>query len=284
MTEPLSERDAALRQAFVSLATADRFEAPKRARKRSLIAVVAFLVGGLLAGGAVSGAAFAVNAQSTAQSAVEGAAKGFVGTHGRLLGSPVAYRGTERIDLSLGSAPSSADQIVIGFACDQGGKYVIQLNGLATSAGTETCPSQTSGSTGTFAFEIPASGAGRHDISVVSHGRGYSLWASWVKEPPIPRPTADQNNAVADGIVTRAEYLAAWNGYLGCMAGKGFPLTNIPQTSNQIGGGIPDAAYNADRICYPLEYKEVDNEWAAEHAAEQQANPNWANDTYEGSN
>jgi hypothetical protein len=66
------------------------------------------------------------------------------------------------------------------------------------------------------------------------------------------------------------------------MAGLGHPISNVPQTTNEIGGAFPAAAYNADRICYPLEFSEVSGGWVTEHAAQEKTDKNWPNEAYRG--
>lgn len=287
MTEPISKRDIALRHMFVSLADAAPFGATRRRRKNRAIAIVALLLGGAVAGTAVSTAAFAATAQT--QAALPNATKALladvarmaVGTHGKLLGNPVSYTGTKSTNLKLGTAPAGADHIVIAFQCELGGTYAALLNAVPVPDSADICYVQKGESSGVNSRELSVSG-GTQTLSIRTNGKPYGMWASWVNESPIPDATDDQLNAVADGKVTRAEYLAAWNGYLGCMAGKGFAISNVSQSANGItGGAFPDEAYDADRVCYPLEYETVMSKWFGEHLADQKADPNWTNELYE---
>jgi hypothetical protein len=282
MTEQTTDRDTALRETFVSLATSAPYHASRWTRKRTAVAIIAFVAGGALAGGAVSTAAFAANTTNNTERLLAYMGESVVGTHGTLLGHPKFYAGTDAAALAFGKAPAGANHIVISFQCDEAGTFTPLMNGLTIpKAGGEMCTSASTDTSSPTGFEIAASGSGAHTLRIDSGGKRYSIWASWVKESPIPKPTADQDNAVADGVITRDEYLAAWNGYLGCMAGQGHPVSNVSQSTNEISTAFAEAGYNADRICYPLEFSEVSSLWGTEHAADETADKNWSNEPYQ---
>jgi hypothetical protein len=74
-----------------------------------------------------------------------------------------------------------------------------------------------------------------------------------------------QQEALADVVVTRTEYLAVWNRYLGCMRALGHPIDATTQTQMFVAVGIPGAAFEADARCYASEFQEVDGDWQTEH-------------------
>jgi hypothetical protein len=112
----------------------------------------------------------------------------------------------------------------------------------------------------------PTSGGGAHKVTIdTDPDMTHEVWTAWVKEPPLPDQSRQQQAELRDGVVTRQEYVAAFNRFLGCMAAGGHDVGGIEQRDQDVTFpmGIPDAANNDGtyETCYVREYREVDGQW-----------------------
>lgn len=82
--------------------------------------------------------------------------------------------------------------------------------------------------------------------------------------------SADQAEAMADGVVDRAEYRAGFARFQACMAESGYAVDVLDDS-----GTIIDARYLAeatddgtDARCYQTEFRDVDESWQVAHQDE----------------
>jgi hypothetical protein len=250
-----SRRDAELRRTLVAVARANTNLRVRPATRTVVAAIAAFALAGALSGGAVSAIAGTLGNQSSEIDSARSMVQSVVGTHGQLLGTPLSYSGHGSTVLDLGSAPATANGIAIAVDCIDRAPLFVTVDSADVSAGD--CE-------GTSGQEVVASAADKHLIKITSPGSNrYAVYASWVKEPPLPGPSAAQTAALSDGKVTRAEYLAAFNRYAGCMTAAGYPLQAVPDDYVYYPYAITDNAVSsgADARCYASEFKQVDSTW-----------------------
>jgi hypothetical protein len=119
------------------------------------------------------------------------------------------------------------------------------------------------------------SGGGPHIYTVTSSSASkYVIWLSWIKMPSLA-PSAAQRAALADGLVTRDEYVAAFNQYVGCMAAAGYPVSNISESASNIEYQASPAAVQAgaDNRCYLTQFKSVAGLWDTEDGGAHNVGP-----------
>lgn len=92
-------------------------------------------------------------------------------------------------------------------------------------------------------------------------------------EPTMParEPQAtwseEVKEALADGKVTRDEYVAGFQRFQACMTEKGYALVNVDQQSEIIDYSISTTAVDtgADVECYEPHFQALDAEWQVAH-------------------
>jgi hypothetical protein len=227
----------------------------RRKRHTFLASIAAFALAGALTGGAVSTVA-AVAGNNSEPSAAQNAAYGFVGSHGRLLGAPMTITDTTPTILDFGSAPAGATGLVIALDCYAANNIVATVHTKGDMSSGEC--------SGVGATEVTVTGPAKQKITVTpAKASKYTVWASWVKEKPLPGQSPQQKAALADGQVTHDEYVAAFNRYSGCLTAAGYPLgpvpTDTPYISYAVIGGAVDSG--ADASCYAAEFNGIDEAW-----------------------
>jgi hypothetical protein len=243
-------RDQALRAALV----ADVERSVRRRRWRlPAMGVGAFALAGALTAGALvsSGLLQQTASPQDAAAIVDTGAAGDV----TFLGSPVTRVADGPTSLQLPSRPAGARSITVGAQCGSG-HVTITVQGSRSEV--FDCSSTSIG------LPVPTASAPTVTFEP-THDAGITVWAAWTKPDPLPGPSLQQQLAMSDGIVTRSEYLAAWNRYLGCMQALGHPVGSPVQTSVIIATGIPGDALQADDRCEAAELSDVDGTWQTEH-------------------
>lgn len=249
-----SNRDAELRRLLVATADAP---APARPRRGLLAAALAgcVLLGGVA--GAVSATAVSQVSNGTDPSAT------WVLSSARpnsVLLSPVFHlAGSGDGSLQIGEAPVGASGVVIVTRCESAGSLDQVLDG--EWVGGVVC---NDGSSGGGGWVNRVEGGGQHllEINAASDAH-YQVWAAWVKEPPMPEASAQQLAEIADGVVTREEYLAAFNRFAGCLGAAGYDMSGFPQDDPILRYSIPGAAVSdgSDERCYIQQFEQVDLAW-----------------------
>jgi hypothetical protein len=267
------DRDRALRALLVD--TVERTpRRPRRWRVTTIAGAVVCVLGGAAAGGAITAAASpdpaAVEAQSRAATVVGGVGPSYL----RVVGTPVGRIGSSDESISVGPAPARADTFTWVATCRTGrGEVTERRSGAAAS--TVSC---TAGSTvsGTY----PASEVAGHRIRLAAAGDlGWTLSYGWLRTPPLPGASAAQDQATEDGVVTRSEYLAAFDRLQGCMTARGESLGRIPRSSLFVAPTAHDA-YVFD-WCSASEWSAVDTLWQDEHPAPASDDGSWGSQPYD---
>jgi hypothetical protein len=261
--EPTAQRDTELRRALVATAELARFSRRRPSGKFVIGGVAVFAVAGALTGGAVGTAAIHGDPQSAITGGVQAAAQQVaVEEDAALIGVPLLRAGSGTTIIDLGTKPAGATNIIVGFECVDPGEFVTKIDGHSTPM---SCAS--SDVLSPQASIEPTFGSDKHSYEVqVAEGKRFTVWISWMRAADTS-PSAAQRAEVADGIVTRAEYLAAYNRFAGCMSAAGFPIGDVSQDTTLInyatdGTIAGDAASNR---CYPIEFERADEMWQAEH-------------------
>jgi hypothetical protein len=227
-------------------------------------AVVAFALAGALTGAAVASTIAPHAGQQLIDNANQAAGVGYVvEQNSKLIGQPFTTSGTGKMTIDLGTRPAGANAIVEASTCSDPGTFNEHVD--TNKAQTICDPSDTGvGNVGTGSY--PVTTGGNHTYSVTTTpGAHYSVWLSWINYPTLS-PSAAEKSAIADGVVTRDEYVAAFNQYLGCMAGAGHPVTGYDESSAIIQYSPSTDAVNsgADNRCYQTQFRAVNELWQTE--------------------
>lgn len=253
-----NDRDAAVRALLVETVA----HTPRRRRRWRLPTIagaVVCVLGGAAAGGAITAAAnpepAAIAAQNRAVFVVGGAGT----TYQEVVGTPVGRVGSSEETITVGPAPKGADTFTWVATCRTGGALTEWRSGVAW--GPSTCEA---GSTTSNSYSAKAI-AGREIRLSADRNLGWTLSYGWLRTPPMPEASAAQDEAMDDGIVTRSEYLAAFDRFQGCLTARGESLGRIPTSSLFVAYGVSDA-YALD-WCTASEFDAVDTAWQGEHPA-----------------
>lgn len=253
-----NDRDAAVRALLVDTVA----QTPRRRRRWRLPTIagaVVCVLGGAAAGGAITAAAnpdpAAIAAQNRAAIVVGGAGSPYQ----EVVGTPVGRVGSAEETITVGRAPSGADTFRWVATCRTSGTLSEWRSGKVW--GTGPCEAGSTASNTYSAKEI----AGRQIRIAADRDLGWTLSYGWLRTPPMPEASAAQDEAMDDGIVTRSEYLAAFDRFQGCMTARGESLGRIPTSSLFVAYAASDA-YALD-WCIASEFDAVDATWQGEHPA-----------------
>ncbi|GHF24273.1 hypothetical protein [Pseudolysinimonas yzui] len=256
MNPESSDRDEVLRRLLV--ATVDAGSAPRRRRWQLPVASIgAFALAGALTGGALA----TTRELSDYGAVVEVDVPAFVFDDAEVLGSPVVFTGRDDAIIDIGSRPDGATALGIALYCLEPGSYEVRFDGTFTM-GTE-CTSTSSGPDSGGGGYQPFEGDGPHQVSVISNSGRYVVWVGWVDRPADPEPSAEYRAAIADGVVTREEYVAGFERYVACLSDVGVELINVDTSTDIFDFSIPGAAVDSglEHRCYRSEFYEIDMLW-----------------------
>lgn len=258
---PLSERDEQLRRLLVATATASTSDSPKRGRTL-ISSIIAFGLAGAVAGGAISAAA--VNAPPDSEPvsiSVADMTQMVVRDDTRLFGTPFIIRSSGDTNIDLGNAPAGATSIALAFHCEDPGTFEYALDDLAI--GSTTCTERDTEYTNGGGF-LDVSPEGEHTLQINGDPRqSYVIWASWAAPAAEPEPTNAQLEALADGIVTEAEYRDGFARYSTCMRDAGHALVFVDESGPIIRYSNTGEAVDSgeEEACYVGEFKQLDTDW-----------------------
>jgi hypothetical protein len=269
-TDPLSPRDEALLRNLEALATAGptmprRRWTPSRA---VAAAALAFTLAGAGAGALTAGALVRASDSSISpvQSTMQTFALGSV-EDAHVVGSAQFFDGSGTTQLHIGDKPSGNVSLVVEFWCLSSGKSSLMVdghkldmgsvNGLDQSDCSAPAPQPQSASVISRRFGALSTPS----LTVTGTGH-FAIWASWVAQPAMATPSDAQKAAIADNVITRAEYLAGWARVEGCMDAAGHPIGEVPQNELVFQYGVSSSDTAAfDFSCYPREVQDVDVLW-----------------------
>jgi hypothetical protein len=264
--ETVDARDQELRRTLVATADLTPYTRRRISPKLVIAAIAAFAIAGALTGGAVASATSINDEQLATNAALQGASENWISEEdGKLLGLPILRATSGTVIIQLGKAPAGANVIATAFECTDKGKFEMKLDGKFVE-GTD-CSKSTDG-TGNGGLGGPFVGLKDHTLTVTGPPSArFTVWLSWAHTPTL-KPSTQQTAELADGVVTRAEDIAAFERYAVCMAALGHSIGNPADSEyNAIPSyGIDDAAVNsgADNRCYVTQYQDVDDAWQAE--------------------
>jgi hypothetical protein len=257
-----TDRTTELRRALVS--TVDTAAYPRTiGRARIAIAsVAAFAIAGAITGGvsvaAVSQQQPQAQEQEQSEETIGLIALSSARPNSVLAGDPFHLIAAGTAQIALGPQPSGANGLAVRFECESAG--IFQLSVDSRDTGRITCDEPSGG--GGWVDRVD--GDGDHVLGIETGSEGeYQLWAAWVTEPAVPEASSQQLAEIEDGVVTRDEYVAAFNRFIGCMGAAGYDLSTAPQTATVFTYAVPDAAVTdgTDERCYLTQFKQVDMIW-----------------------
>jgi hypothetical protein len=257
---PPSDRAAQFRKALVATANLGPYVRRRPPLKLVIGLVLAFVVAGALTGGTLAAAGTVDPAILTAQAGAAASGHQFVGmADGTLIGQPIIRTATGDQLVDVGTPPSRGATLVLGFECIDPGSFVWLVDGRSIA----TYPAcEPDGGTGMTMVPV---GSGGHTFAVKAEkSTRFVIWLSWMTVPKLSESAAEHQE-LADGVVTRDEYVAAFNRYEGCMAGLGHPNDRVPAGIElEYQGGEAAANDGSYARCYDTEFEGVDLKWQSE--------------------
>ncbi len=267
MSTERSGRTQALREALVATATASGYSQRPRIRTTAITAVSAFALAGALTGGAISSAALTNAAPPSGQEQRLVVAAASSNVDGTFLGSPLSLTGQGDKTVDLGKRPSQANALIVSFWCLDSGEYVVAANSFPSHSlecsSSKTAFPSTSEPT-SFGVPYSESASRTWSVSTASSHR-WAVWISWTNLPSQTRESVQQRAEVADGVVTRQEYLDAYSRYQGCLSQAGYPSLQVIGSQTFLDTGTSGAAATADDRCYTRELQDVDTLWQSQN-------------------
>lgn len=269
MNTETNDRTDVLRRMLVAKATIEG--TARRSRKTTaILAVAAFALAGGLTGGAISAAALTDSSPSPDQQralAVQAVASLPAG--GELRGDSTVSSGNGDASVTVPRKVRGANALIVSFWCLDTARYTVASDRSAVYGGTcSTDPDRPLNLSRPAAFRAKFAATGTHRITIrTSSGSRWSVLVSWATVPGIPRPSAQQEAEIADGTVTRQEYLDAFSRYQGCLAEAGFPSTRVLDSSTEFDTSNSSAATETVDRCYTRELVGVDTIWQDENPA-----------------
>jgi hypothetical protein len=267
-----TERDAALRSLLVETVSST----PVRRRSRWHVGTIAGAVACVLvgAGGAITAAASPDRASVTAQANARIVVQNAESDYDKVVGDPIGLAGSDSRTVSVGAAPAGAQQFVGRFSCTGGGTLSVR-----DWHGSEV-PIRCTSEYGVDVTGTPAQVRGTTIRITTSGTANWVLSMGWLKSPPMPKPSDAQVAAVSDGIVTRSEYVDAFNRFQGCMDTRGDSIGTTPESSLFFTYAATND-YDMD-WCSALEYDDVYGKWVDEHPRPSSADPaSWGDQEYD---
>lgn len=248
------------------VATVDSGLSPPRPRWRTAAAAVgAFAFAGALAGLTVATIGAQQADTSSYDVTLENTRPNILDDDVVILGAPITVSGRDDAVLDLGPAPEAANGLVFQIYCLEPGFYRMDLDDQPFTEVTCTSESERPelASSVVETFDGPAP----RTIGIHLDSGGYLIWAAWVDQPADAEPSAAQQEALADGVVTREEYVAGFERYVACMADLGFPVSHSGIDLEVLSYAIPgDAGHSgAANRCYEAEFLLIDSWWQVAH-------------------
>ena len=258
-TEPTqSLRDQELRRMLVATSTAE----PVRPQRRSAVmaSLAAFVMAGALTGGAVSAVALSADDRPATVS-IDEMKNLVVYDDAQLYGTPFVLSGQGTTTIQLGDAPEGAKQIAVAFHCDDAGTFRVLVDGELQ--GESRCSEEDTADTNGGGYHS-ITGDGEHTLTIdTARSNRFVVWTSWANRATAPEPSAAQNAALSDGVVTETEYRDGFARYDGCMINAGSPLVGVDQSGTLIkySNTGDSVTSGVEGRCYALEFTQLDSAW-----------------------
>ncbi len=258
----MPSRSAALRAELVARVTETQPTPQAVSRGRlALASVLAFALAGATTGGAVAATGALTPPSTIALSMDEMLMVSFPGTE--FLGTPLIVTSTGETIVELGPRPDGATALAMRVGCIDAGRYATTIDD--TPYGWVQC-----GDDDVVFGPSTAGSSSQYDVTATSPrtvtvsgspGDRYLIWVSWSAPPITPESSRAQLDALADGEVTREEYLAGLDRYIACMEESGWSVDVGDRETEVIDYSIEAIAGADDLRCYAAEFVELDMAW-----------------------
>jgi hypothetical protein len=222
--------------------------------------VLAFSLAGVATGGAVAATGVLTPSSSVVISMEEMQTVSFPGTE--ILGAPLVISGSGETVVELGPRPDGATALSLYVGCIDAGRYKIAIDDLSESFVECDKGSGDADSLGGSSSQLEL-GAEQPQTLIV-HGASadrYVVWVAWSAPPVTPGSSQAQVDALADGVVTREEYVAGLDRYIACMEASGWSVGVLDREAEVIDYRIEAISGADDLRCYATEFYELDAGW-----------------------
>ena len=182
-----------------------------------------------------------------------------------MLGTPFVLSGQGTTTIQLGEAPEGAKQIAVAFHCDDTGTFRVLVDGELQ--GESRCSEEDTAYTNGGGYHS-ITGDGDHTLTITTaRSNRFVIWTSWANRATAPEPSAAQNAALSDGVVTETEYRDGFARYDGCMINAGSPLVGVNRSGTIIkySNAGDSVTSGVEGRCYALEFGLVDGDWQIQH-------------------
>lgn len=226
----------------------------------AVTAVLAFALAGAATGGAVAATGMLTPTSSVELSLEELRVISFPGAE--LLGTPLVVTGSGETVVRLDDRPEGATGLALRVQCLDPGRYDIAIDDRPD--GWIQCDTGNEGffSSGGFSQLSELSADGPQIVTVLGQGGDrYVIWVSWAVLPAPVEVSSAQREALADGVVTRDEYVAGLDRYIACMEASGWSVAVGDRSAEVIEYSIEAISGDDDARCYAAEFFELDMGW-----------------------
>jgi hypothetical protein len=193
----------------------------------------------------------------------------FISADVEVVGTPEIVAAGQDITLRLGMPPAGATDLAVAVRCLEPGSYGVVLDDDDRSGWAVECTTEDFTGHGGSGSYLPfhTDGPNALTVAILSAEGRFAVWVGWVARAPDPEPSAEMTAALADGIVTREEYVAGFERYRDCMADAGMPVFGGDTSSEIIQYSNSSAAVDSgvENQCYRSEFSELDMQWQVEH-------------------
>ncbi len=176
---------------------------------------------------------------------------------GHTVGPLVSREVSGPTQLDLGPRPDNATGIVSSIQCEGSGGFVQTLGGEAGLR--QQCASNSI--MGFSTDQDPTNSTVSVDADA---GLKYTIWAQWFMTPAPAQPSAAQQAAVADGVITEAEWHEAVDRFAACMSGAGYPLLGYAYNPLSFSMSTDAERTGAVERCEESELNQVEKMWEAQ--------------------
>ena len=259
-----TSRSGALRAELVKHVAETRPTRPLAHSGRvAVAAVLAFALAGATTGGAV--AATGVLTPPTSVDLSMDVIQFIGDPRTEFIGVPLVITGTGETNVQLGPRPDGATAIALRVACLDLGRFDVFVDDRLD--GWIECDSERvieGSAMGDYSMVYELTDAGPQSITVrgASLDR-YVIWVSWAVAAAPVEPSPTQVDALADGVVTREEYVAGLDRFITCMAESGWTVAVIDREADVIDYSIDTVSGFDDQLCYESEFYQLDMAWQA---------------------
>ncbi len=259
---PVPSRTAVLRAELVAhVADTSPARPVAHAGRVAVAAVLAFALAGATTGGAVAatGVLTPPSSVDVSMDVIQ-----FIGDPGtEFMGVPLVITGTGETNVQLGPRPDGATALALRVACLDPGRYDVIVDDRLD--GWIECDSErviVGSALGNYSMLYELTGEGPQSVTVKGAQLDrYLIWVSWAVAPEPVEPSVEQRDALADGTVTREEYVAGLDRYIACMEESGGSVGVIDREAEVIEYRIDAISAVHDARCYAAEFYELDMGW-----------------------